>query len=280
MEKNNQYPIPYFEVLDPFQLVYRKSSTKTPVGPHTHNAMEIYFTLSDLPDVFINNTISNVAKGSLIIIPPYSVHQLFNQKDLTYERYIITINNQWLHNSIPVKTTVSDFAVQTSEPLIMTLSFSEQSALLGALNAFLQKDPSAPLSYYAVFFEIMNLLDKMIKDFLDNNAQYRLSINDSQENINQIIAYINAHLSEPISLNEIASHLYMNKDYLSRLFKKYTHITIGDFIAIQKVNLARSLLSSGASISESQEKTGFSSYAYFFRFFKKMTGFSPSHYRA
>lgn len=279
MEKNNQYPIPYFEVSDPFQLVYRKSSTKTPVGPHTHNAMEIYFTLSDLPDVFINNTISNVAKGSLIIIPPYSVHQLFNQKDLTYERYIITINNQWLHNSIPVKTTVSDFAVQTSEPLIMTLSPAEQSALLGALNAFLQKDPSTPLSYYADFFEIMNLLDKMIKGFLDNNAQYRLSINDSQENINQIIAYINAHLSEPITLNEIASHLYMNKDYLSRLFKKYTHITIGDFIAIQKVNLARSLLSSGASISEAQEKTGFSSYAYFFRFFKKMTGFSPSHYR-
>lgn len=275
----NNKSIPYFEVSDPFNLVYRKNSTKTPVGPHTHNAMELYFTLSDLPDVLINNTISNVSKGSLIIIPPYSVHQLFNQKDMIYERYIVTLNNQWLTMTVPVKTYLLDYAKQTSEPLIINLSPKSQTVLLETLDTFLNTPPNTPLAYYAQFFNVMNVLDTVIGNFLDNKHESQLSITSTQETVNQIIAYINAHLVEQITLVDIAAHFYMNKDYLARLFKKHTHTTVGNFISIQKLNMAQSLLAEGASVSEAQEKTGFSSYAYFFRFFKKMTGLSPSQYR-
>ena len=77
----------------------------------------------------------------------------------------------------------------------------------------------------------------------------------------------------------IADHFYMNKDYLARLFKKHTHATVGHYIAMQKLSMAQMLLAEGKSVAKVQEQLGFSSYAYFFRFFKKMTGISPSHYR-
>lgn len=70
-------PIPYFAVDIPFDVVYRKSRTSSPVKPHTHNALEIYFTLTDLPDVLLNDTVTSVPSGSLVIIPPHCVHQLF-----------------------------------------------------------------------------------------------------------------------------------------------------------------------------------------------------------
>ena len=277
--KNNPSNIPYFEVSDPFDLVYRKSSTLTPVGPHTHNALEIYFTLSDLPDVLINNTVSNVSKGSLIITPPYSIHQLFNQKDMTYERYILTINNGWLNVAVPVKTSLLNASKCSSQPLIIKLSSRKQAVLLDKLDAFIKTPAKTPLSYYADFFNILDFLDTVMSDFLNQNHQSQLLISGTQETVNQIIAYINAHLTEQITLDTLASHFYMNKDYLARLFKKHTHTTIGNFISIQKINIAQSLLAKGASVAEVQEETGFSSYAYFFRFFKKMTGISPSQYR-
>ena len=43
--------------------------------------------------------------------------------------------------------------------------------------------------------------------------------------------------------------------------------------------MAQLMLSEGQSVSRVQEQLGFTSYAYFFKFFKKMTGISPSHYR-
>lgn len=277
--KNSLSNIPYFEVSDPFDLVYRKSSTLTPVGPHTHNALEIYFTLSELPDVLINNTVSNVSKDSLIVIPPYSIHQLFNQKDITYERYILSINNGWLNTAIPINTSLLNTSKSSSQPIIIKLSSNEQAVLLKQLDTFIKTPAKTPLSYYADFFSILDSIDTIVGNFVTQKHSSHLLISSTQETVNQIIAYINAHLTEQITLDSLASHFYMNKDYLARLFKKHTHTTIGSFISIQKLNMAQSLLAKGASVAEVQEETGFSSYAYFFRFFKKMTGISPSQYR-
>lgn len=44
-------------------------------------------------------------------------------------------------------------------------------------------------------------------------------------------------------------------------------------------NLAQTMLAEGRTVTEVQELLGFSSYAYFFKFFKKMIGISPSQYR-
>ena len=74
-----QMTIPYFIIDAPYELAYRNNGTSSPARPHTHNALEIYLTMSDLPDVLLDDTVSSVSKGSLIIIPPHHVHQLFNQ---------------------------------------------------------------------------------------------------------------------------------------------------------------------------------------------------------
>ena len=86
-----QMTIPYFTIDAPYELAYRNNGTSSPARPHTHNALEIYLTMSDLPDVLLDDTVSSVSKGSLIIIPPHHVHQLFNQKLTIYERYVLNI---------------------------------------------------------------------------------------------------------------------------------------------------------------------------------------------
>ncbi|MCR5734722.1 MAG: hypothetical protein K6G22_08980, partial [Lachnospiraceae bacterium] len=66
------------------------------MGPHSHNATEFYYTLTDLPDVLLNDTVQAVPAGSLLIIPSYCVHQLFHEADVKYERYILTVHDRWL----------------------------------------------------------------------------------------------------------------------------------------------------------------------------------------
>ena len=61
--------ISMFPVAPPFDVAYRNEKAPYPVGPHSHNAAELYFTLTDLPDVLINDTVSAVPAGTLLILP-------------------------------------------------------------------------------------------------------------------------------------------------------------------------------------------------------------------
>lgn len=275
----NEQLIPYFAVNIPYDIVYKNNKSFSPVKPHTHNALELYFTLTDLPDVLLNGTVSSVPNGSLIVIPPHYVHQLFNQNLAVYERYIITINSNWLHTVLGTNSELMYYASSTSLPAIIPLTSYDIAILRDKLNNYLATHSEPSLLGYADFFSLLSTLDSLITKGLQKNSAGKLSISPSQKNVNEIIAFMNRHLTEPLTLDSIAAEFYLNKDYLGRLFKKHTHSTIGHYLSVQRASLAQSMLAEGQTVAEVQEKLGFSSYAYFFKFFKKMTGISPSQYR-
>lgn len=271
--------IPYYAVDIPFDIVYRKNRTAAPVKPHTHNALEIYFTLTDLPDVLLNDTLSGVSSGSLVVIPPHCVHQLFTHRLTVYERYIITINSNWLGTVLSGDPQLMPYNTPSAAPAVIPLSAKNLSVLQNALEAYMRSAPAAGIGRYSDFFTLLTLIDSLISKGLQKSSASALSISPSQKRVNEIIAFINRHITEPIGMGEIADAFHLNKDYLGRLFKAHTHATIGHYIAAQRAGLAQSMLAGGRTVSEVQEALGFTSYAYFFRFFKKMTGVSPSHYR-
>lgn len=275
----NEQTIPYFSVDDPYDIVYRKSSTSTPVKPHTHNAVEIYFTLTDLPDVLLNDIVSSASAHSLIVIPPHTVHQLFHQEATVYERYIVTVNSNWLEQILGNNSDWMHYAFSGEQPVIISLNESTSALLSHELDQYLTKHNTPSMPALADFFALLNTLNTIITDGLSNSDTRIRSISRSQQHVNEIIAYINRHLNEPLSLEFISDEFHMNKDYLGRLFKSHTQATIGHYIAVQRVNRAQSLLAEGYTVTEVQEALGYTSYAYFFKFFKKMTGISPSQYR-
>ena len=83
------------------------------------------------------------------------------------------------------------------------------------------------------------------------------------------MAFINRHLTEPLTLESIAAEFYLNKDYLGRLFRNIPMPPSGIISLVQRANLAQTMLAEGRTVTEVQELLGFSSYAYFFKFFKK-----------
>lgn len=269
--------IPYYAVDDPFGIVYRNNSTPNPVGPHTHNALEIYFTLSDLPDVLLNNTVFSVPANSLIVIPPNCIHQLYTNKLTVYERYIISINSAWISNVLGKNIGLFLYSTQGSSPMIVNLSQKQAEELKIVLGSSIRPSSAVTLSDYTRFFSLLPILDAYISKGI--NKKPSVSISQSQETVNAVISYINDHISGAISIEAIAQEFHLNKDYLGRLFKEHTHSTIGHYIALHKSGLAKDLLSKGLTVNEVQETLGFSSYAYFFKFFKKMTGISPSQYK-
>lgn len=276
---SNHETVPYYSADKPFEAVYRNSSTPLPVKPHTHNALEIFFTLTDLPDVLLNDTVSSVPRNSLILIPPHCIHQLFNRKLTVYERYIVTLSSDWFSHITDTGSELIRYAISGCTPLIIRLSPAQADRLTCLLNSFITQYKTLSLEAYSGFFKILAVLDELTGAQILHPSGENLSISNSQRIVNSIIAYINLHLTGPLSLEDISHEFHLNKDYLGRLFKEHTHATVGHYIAVQRVSLAQDMLSHGHTVTEVQESLGFTSYAYFFKFFKKMTGMSPCIYR-
>ena len=267
-----------FPVAAPFDVAYKYSQTATPVGPHSHNAVELYFTLSDLPDVLLNDTVSAVPAGTLIIIPPFCVHQLYHGVGIMYERYILSINIQWLDAVFCDKTDTLSYLKRSTAPLLLTPGDANKEAFIQRLNTLISASKVTTPETMAHFFDLLSLLNQMV-DLLSPESNQAFPISSTQKSINEMIAYIQEHIYENLTVTDLAKHFFLHPDYLSRLFKKHAHTSVSHYITLQKIATAQSLLREGYTVTQVQEKLGYSSYAYFFKTFQKNAGISPSQYR-
>lgn len=94
------------------------------------------------------------------------------------------------------------------------------------------------------------------------------------------IEYIENHLTSPLTNTEIGKAISCNPDYLSRLFKKETGLTLNHYILEQKCHTACYMLeNSSASCTSISAFLGFSSCSHFIIRFKRIKGMTPEEYR-
>ena len=96
-----------------------------------------------------------------------------------------------------------------------------------------------------------------------------------------ITDYISWHIQENLRISEIAAHFGYNEKYLTTFFKKYAGITLKQHILQTKADVAKySLSETTHPVSQIAYSLGFSDAHNFSNAFKKVTGLSPSEYRA
>ncbi len=99
--------------------------------------------------------------------------------------------------------------------------------------------------------------------------------------VEKVRQFINNNIGEErISRQDIANHVYLNPDYLTRVFKKQTGLSISDYMQQQRLEYAKKLLEvTDLPVSEVALKAGYSNFSYFSTIFKKMEKISPVEYR-
>ena len=92
--------------------------------------------------------------------------------------------------------------------------------------------------------------------------------------------YIIQHLTENLSLEEVAAEACVSPTHLTRLFKKRYQMGVVDFVTEKKMALAEELMKQeNLTVSYIASKLGYSNYSYFTKVFKKYTGKTPTEYK-
>ncbi len=92
--------------------------------------------------------------------------------------------------------------------------------------------------------------------------------------------YIFIHLHEKIHLAELADQVHVNRTYLCEWFQKENGITLGEYIARQKVHaICNMLIYSDATFSAIASYFSYSSQSHMTRQFRQVMGCTPLEYR-
>lgn len=138
----------------------------------------------------------------------------------------------------------------------------------------LLSDLTTPLT----FIDLLKRIESKIT-FFEHYVTEQQANQDTQFK-NQLIDYVTEHLSDKLTLKQVAEFFHFNYSYFSSYFSRLFDTTFVDFITQVRLEKAKKLLEQNElNISEIAELTGFSDVNYFSKVFKKHIGTSPTSYR-
>lgn len=265
------------------EKTYRISHNKNDVIQeypfHSHDFYEIYFFVGGNVTYYIENKSYRLSQGDILILPPRTLHRaVIDTASASYDRYVLWIYNSCLASNPGLKCFLENIhcAISEKNTLLLNMTSREHSAVFDLLDQLLDCFSSEDiLADYLAESCIMLILNEICSK-LKNMDQV---IEASDDLIHHVISYINEHLVESLSLDELAAHFYVSKYHLLHQFKEYTQTTIHQYILMKRINLAKDYLESGLSPTSIYEKCGFSTYSNFYKAFTSQTGISPGKYQ-
>lgn len=101
-----------------------------------------------------------------------------------------------------------------------------------------------------------------------------------KRNLREIKDYIDLNYTQKITLDNLAQQFFINKFYLTRLFKEQFGISVNNYLLQVRTTQAKQLLRfTDLSIEQISQKCGMEDANYFSRMFKKIEGITPGEYR-
>ena len=123
--------------------------------------------------------------------------------------------------------------------------------------------------YYTQYF-------RNIASLLKTESVYALD-----DTVEKIRIYIRRNYQKDLNQDFIASLFYMNRSYLSTLFRQRAGMKFIDYLNGVRIEKAKEMLSgSDRKMYQVSRAVGYDNPKYFFRIFKKMTGMTPEQYRS
>ncbi len=276
-EKDNPMATDYY-----YETSYLSRDYIPFVPMHTHNFYEIYISLNATIKLAIENTIYDVQKGDILIIPPYTIHQLIMSEPdyLPYVRLVLYVTEECLRtfqfneygllDSLRLAQKNKKYHLRIDDDYEFNSICSCMYRLNNNKN---NSEACTELLNRSYILQCMSLICRNIqKDLIPHDI---IHVNPLVE---RILSYINNNYTEDISLDSLKEHFYINKSTLTKEFKNQTSQTIHSYLIMKRISVAKQEMANGLPPSQVYLITGFKEYSTFYRTFQKLEGISPKEF--
>lgn len=129
--------------------------------------------------------------------------------------------------------------------------------------------------------ELKDVVGRTMEEIRPVKSGKRLELSSALPSaLQDACTYIEEHLDEEIGRDDVAGAVFLNPDYLNRIFKKELNMSLSHFILEKKMQQAcRLLCETTLSVSEIAEKVGYTNFSAFSYAFRRSIGCSPTGFR-
>lgn len=251
---------------------------KINISLHSHSFYEVIFCrTSDRVEYLVGSKRYKLTGGDIIIVAPGVSHMPILPDDMQYpyDRDILWVN--------------SDFMKQTSDLFPNSRIRTMKDVLLlrtkgtgwGYIGDFFTDGIKETLGQKIGYDNIITAYAMLIISHVLRATSETSDQSFKPEKptmINALIEYIEGHLDENLSLDDVAAHFYVSRGTINNLFRQSMDSTFYKFVTQRRLILAKILINEGENMAEISRKCGFTDYSTFYKAFKKEFGISPREF--
>jgi two-component system response regulator YesN len=127
---------------------------------------------------------------------------------------------------------------------------------------------------------LMKSIAEAISEYLQQYVDATITNNSQQKQIETIKQFIRNNIEKDLRRSDIADAVYLNQNYLSTLFKENMNVSLKEYIIMEKMKLARTLLrTTELPVSIIAAKIGYTNFSHFSQTYKKLWGTPPTSER-
>jgi AraC-like DNA-binding protein len=244
------------------------------VPSHWHQHVEVIYVLKGSIDIVMNHATYTIQEKDMLVINSGFIHLTKTLE--TTAIILLQIPYELLQQSVSRLQQIEFVEFYPYEQLKNNLSYTKMTHCLHQMKIIFS---TKAIGYSFLFNSYLHqfLYELYVNFSCESNTLSLPSGNKHRLHLQKAINYIQLHYSEHISLSEIASHLALNPEYFSRMFKKNMGFTFLEYLnQIRLTHIYEDLIHTEDSITRIQERHGFTNYKVFNRMFKESYGMTPS----
>ncbi len=202
-----------------------------------------------------------VKEGDFYFLNKLRYHIYYADPDRPYEKIFLVLKGSF------VDFLVSSYHLNDS----VYIKKCNLNGLMMRIITLLDRE--GPINYDKLAISVLELFQQAFP----SPYQSKPNTNFAPEMIKN---YIDAHINEKITLDDISNNLYISKSHIERVFKQEYGQTPIAYCLNQKITqVASMLVTTNYSLSQIAQQLGFSDVKYMSKAFKKAKGKTPMEYK-
>ena len=270
-------PLQYEErgyLKEPFRLFHLADGQHERIEYHYHTFHKIIILLAGQAGYAIEGERYDLTPGDFVLVGRGSIHRPEVARDAFYERMILYISPAYLA-SLSTEDCDLEECFRQAQTAFRYVYRDEGGSRVrqlfqGLAETVRQGGYGAALLERAQFLELMVEVNRVCR----GGHQVQAAAGDSK--VVALLQYLSLHLTEELSIDQLAERFYISKYHMMRRFRQETGYSVHGYLTEKRLLLAQQLLARGCTPAEAAVQAGYQDYSTFSRAYKKQFGRSPS----
>lgn len=254
------------------------SFSNTTVQLHSHAFYELLCCQSNCGvEYLVGSERYRLQKGDIVIVAPGVSHRPILPENMAspYRRDVLWISEEFASLMPRLSPDLLDDQMRPTN-LVRTAG-TKWDNLAELFHYGVQESEGGQLGWELTVMgntmQLMALLNRAIRD-----GSARPLRAEKPELLDRVMAYIEQHLSEKITLGDIARQFYVSESTISHVFRQKLGVSFYRCVTQRRLISAKTLIEQGQPLEAVSRAVGFTDYSTFYRAFKQEYGISPRQY--